>query len=379
MKANYLFYFCDGIGSVFNSQVLELLNTISEKKVFNTVFLFLGIKNELQKTELKTRNISAEIKIVIYKSYPNYPFFNFIQRKIISEAINSTNINFDEIIFHTRGELIAWHLSKVLNKEFYKNIIPDVRGASVEEVSEFFKLNNFFKILKICNYKTALKNLNKFSRVTAVSNSLRDYLVNKYKVVSDKIVVTPSLSGSNFRFNPGQLSATRSELNVKVDEILIVFSSGSIANWQNNIALQILAEEGFKVLNLSKKEIQQKNVINKFVSYSEMPTYLNAADAAIIWRDKSIVNNVASPVKFSEYICCGLPVISNYSVDMIKEYVIINSCGLIINSLDDINLNDMVQLKQMDRKKISEAGILKFGIERIVQDYLRIYSSINKI
>jgi len=55
------------------------------------------------------------------------------------------------------------------------------------------------------------------------------------------------------------------------------------------------------------------------LSLSEMPLYLNSADAAIIWRDKSIVNKVASPVKFSEFICCGLPIIANYSVDMIGE------------------------------------------------------------
>ena len=60
-----------------------------------------------------------------------------------------------------------------------------------------------------------------------------------------------------------------------------------------------------------------------------MPKYLNAADAAIIWRDKSIVNKVASPVKFSEYVCCGLPVIANKTVDMINNYILKNDCGLL--------------------------------------------------
>jgi len=55
----------------------------------------------------------------------------------------------------------------------------------------------------------------------------------------------------------------------------------------------MLAEKGFKVLNLSKKEILHNNIINRFIGYSEMPEYLNAADCAIIWRDKSVVKKVA--------------------------------------------------------------------------------------
>ena len=113
----------------------------------------------------------------------------------------------------------------------------------------------------------------------------------------------------------------RKELKLSDEDVLIVYSSGGTASWQNDRIVTILAEKGLKVLNLSRKNIPHKNIFNKFANYSEMPVYLNAADIAIIWRDKSTVNKVASPVKFSEFICCGLPVISNYSVDMISEYI----------------------------------------------------------
>ncbi len=132
------------------------------------------------------------------------------------------------------------------------------------------------------------------------------------------------------------------------------------------------------MLNLSKKKIEHKNIINKFVSYSEMPFYLNAADVAIIWREKSIVNKVASPVKFGEYVCCGLPVIANESVDMIKEYIKKNSCGLLINSLDDIDINSLNRLKQINRQAIAETGLSNFGIDKIIDQYSQIYSAINK-
>jgi len=47
------------------------------------------------------------------------------------------------------------------------------------------------------------------------------------------------------------------------------------------------------------------------VPYEEVTKYLNAVDFAVVWRDNNIVNKVASPVKFSEYVCTGLPVIAN--------------------------------------------------------------------
>ncbi|HMN26229.1 MAG TPA: glycosyltransferase [Ignavibacteriaceae bacterium] len=130
------------------------------------------------------------------------------------------------------------------------------------------------------------------------------------------------------------------------------------------------------MLNLSKKEINHKNIINRFVSYSEIPAYLNAADAAIIWRDKSIVNKVASPVKFSEYVCCGLPVIANNTVDMISEYLTEFDCGIIIDSLDSIAPVTLKNLSKKNRKMISGTGIVNFGIETVVESYFKIYSSI---
>lgn len=377
LKFNYLIYFCDGIGSVFDSQVLTLLNEISAKSFYKKVFLFLGVKNKNEKKIFLTKNVSAEIEVVFFRSYPNYPFFNFMIRKSLLKVIKNSDLNLDEVIFHTRGELLAWHLSKILKSKYRKNIIPDIRAASVEELIEFSELGYLKKTLKYYNYESAFKYLNKFSQLSAVSNSLKIYLVNKYKMDPVKIYITPCLSGPNFQFDPLQRTKIRNELNLTNDDILIVFTSGGIANWQNNEVLNILAEKGLKILNLSSIEIRHKNIINKFISYSEMSLYLNAADIAFIWRDKSIVNKVASPVKFSEYVCCGLPVIANETVDMIKDFLVTNSSGLLVNSLNDIDINSLILLKNKDRQAIAEAGLSNFGIDKITKSYIQIYSELN--
>ena len=378
-KSNYLYYFCEGIGSVFDSQVLALLNAINDRKFFNKIYLFLGIRNEVQKNDFLGKKVNPAIQTVFFKSYPNYPFFNYLNRRSIRNALYNQSININEVIFHTRGEIIAWHLSHVLGKKYLKNIIPDVRGASVEEIDEFSEINRFRKSIKIKNCIKAIKNLNKYHKTSVISYSLKEYLVVNYKIDQEKIIITPCLSGTNFRLNELEREQIRKELKISNEDVLIVFSSGGTANWQNDGILTILAEKGLKVLNLSMKKIPHKNIFNKFANYSEMPIYLNAADFAIIWRDKSIVNKVASPVKFSEFICCGLPVIANYSVDMISEYISKHDCGVLIDDFNDIEVSTLNDLKQKDRKKISESGISNFGINTIVNQYLRTYSSINNI
>lgn len=377
MKSGYLFYFCDGIGSVFDSQVLALLNAVNEKNVFRKVYLFLGISNEEQKNKYLKIKSSVGIEIVPFKSYPNYPVFNYLNRKSIKKALTLQNIDLNEVIFHTRGEMTAWHLSCILESRFHKNIIPDIRGTSIEEIDEFYNLSKLQKFVKTYNNKLALKNLNKFARISVVSNSLKEYLTNNYRINEEKLFITPSLAGKDFNFNELQREQIRKEFNLKEEDILIVFSSGGTANWQNNDPLAWLADKGFKVLNLSKRKILHNNIINKFVSYSEMSEYLNAADVAIIWRDKSIVNHAASPVKFSEYVCCGLPVIANHSVDLISEYINKYECGMLTDNLETIDLKTINELSSKNRKKISDEGIKKFGAESIIDRYLQIYSSMN--
>lgn len=377
-KSGYLFFFCEGIGSVFDSQVLTLLKAINEKNIFIKIYLFLGISDKKQKDEIQKRNFPREIELILVKLYPNYPFFNFMIRRSLQKLIKKTNLNFKDVIFHTRGEVMAWHLSKILDAKYIKNVIPDIRGAGAEEIKEFSKLIFFKKTLKIYNYNSAFLNLTIFNQLSAVSIYLKEFLVKKYKIDPVNIRITPCLAGPNFFFDRLQRNKFRSQLNLSDDDILVVFSSGGTANWQKNDVIKILAEKGIKILNLSKSKIKFNNVINKFVNYSEVPFYLNAADAGIIWRDRSIVNKVASPVKFSEYVCCGLPVIANESVDMIKEYIKKNSCGLVINSLDDIDINSLNQLKQIDRQAIAETGLINFGTDKIIDHYNQIYSAINR-
>lgn len=355
---------------------MGLLNSVCDLSLFGEVVLFLGVRNGRDVENAHRTYKHPRLKVINFKSYPNYPGFNLSLRGQLNKALKSIPFDPNGTIFHTRGEILAWHLSSATGHTSDSNIIPDVRGAGLEEIQEFSQVNRLSKAMKMSNYRRALNGLGGFRKVCSVSNSLKTLLTNKYGLCAEKITVIPSLSDAVFEFNPQERKEKRKELGLQDDDIVVVFSSRGGAPWQNDRVLSVLAARNVKVVNLSGNVIPHKNVINRLVDHNEVPSYLSAADIGLIWRENSIVNKVASPVKFSEYVCCGLPVIANDAVDLVREFVTRHSSGFLVNSLNDITIDRLMKLESIDRKAIAKWGKATFGIDTVTDRYIREYSSI---
>lgn len=372
MNKKNLLYLCDGIGSVFESQVIELLAEVSKRNIFDRVILLLGIPDSSQ-IKLAASLTDSSFETIFFKSFPNFPFYNLIYRVHLRKALTNANLDMEDTLFHARGEVMSWQLSMTINKKYRKFIFPDIRGASIEEIIEYSGFCKIVKWLKVINYKRALLNLKNLNIVTCVSVSCKKYLLTRFHIREENILVIPCLAGKNFKLNLEERVKIREELKIDYSDILVVFSTGGCANWQNYSQIEAIADKGLKVLNLSKTQIHHMNILNKFIKYAEMPLYLSAADVAFIWRDKSIVNQVASPVKFSEYICCGLPVIANDTIEMVNEYISLHSCGLIINNINDLDPEIVEKLICKNRQQISDGGRKIFGLSSIVDSYIEAY------
>ena len=318
-----LIYINSGLSSVFESQVLGLLKYLQSKGGLNRILLLYGYRNREEKMRINALMNQSGIEVFYFRVYPNYSFFNSFTGMSAASVIKKSIINPQKTVVHCRGELIAWILQPILLKTGIKieRILVDVRGAAHEEIKEFSSLVPFLKALKIKNYYKALKSLNKFMYISTVSESLKEYIFHQTRVNKELISVIPCPAGIEFNVNKEKRSEIRKSLNISEEEILFLFSSGGTGGWQNINTLEVMAVNGWKVLNLSKAHIDNSNVINRFVPYKEVPYYLSAADVAVISREESIVNKVASPVKFSEYVCSGLPVIATPSVDSINSFI----------------------------------------------------------
>lgn len=368
----HLVYINLSIGSVFESQVVSLLKYYANSNNFKRITLLCGIQNKKQETILTNLFKSSNIEIVSFKIYPNYSFFNFLQTLSLKRCLNKININ-QNTVFHLRGELLG-----LLCYEYFKNkknkVVVDIRGAALEEIIEFQK-HNLLTRFKINNIKQSLIYLNKYKIISVVSESLAEYILKLTKVNIENIHINYCLSNKSFNISKSNKNNIRKMLGVSENEFLIVFSSGGNAKWQNFDVLENIAQSNIKILNLSNIKILHPNVINKFVPYNEMPIYLEACDVALIFRNKSIVNKVSCPVKFTEYISCGLPIISNNTIDIINDYILKTKYGILVNSEEEINIDLINSLKQLNRQEISKYGIGKFGIESIANNYQKLYNS----
>ncbi|MFC2136157.1 glycosyltransferase, partial [Bacteroidota bacterium] len=277
-------------------------------------------------------------------------------------------------IFHTRGELPAFFLLRIF-KNNKINILADIRGTSVEEVKYYFNQNPLLKHFKIINYKKALKSLSKVSMITAVSDTLRKYLISEFRIDENKIVVIPSLAGDEFSFSDDTRKIMRKKMGFNEHDLVFIFTSGGYANWQKNEILHSIPLREFKVINLSKMDLKGANILNRFVTYEEVPDYLCAADIALIWRDDNIVNRVASPVKFSEYICSGLPVVSNPPVESVAGFIKGNHVGCTIGKPEELTEPEINKLLKLSRTDISEIGRKYFSSSVVSNKYLNIYKS----
>lgn len=372
-----LVYINIGRSSVFESQVLALLKYYADNNVFDEVILLFGYQKEEDVRWLKDKP-DNNISIHFFKVYPNYVFYNYQNQRSLFKTILKLDKSFEDYFFHIRTELTSYMFKKIVKnlKIEHAQILTDVRGASLQEVKEYYSTKSLLKPFKLMNYHFSLKNLEKDKNISVVSKSLQDYILSSVKISKNVVRINPCLISEDFYFNQDKRRLIRSELNLKNSDILLVFTSGGVAKWQNNDMILQLAELNFKILNLSKINILHPNIINKFVPYSEVPWYLSAADVSFIWRDSSVVNKVASPVKVSEYISCGLPIIHNGTVDMIGNLLDDPNESLQIERIEELSFSVVEKLvKNNNRKELSEKGLAHFGLRSIANGYQKIYNN----
>lgn len=76
----------------------------------------------------------------------------------------------------------------------------------------------------------------------------------------------------------------------------------------------------------------QSALILKAVPHVEVGRYLRLADIGLLLRDRHLVNRVASPVKFAEYLACGLPVLISAGVGDYSEMVAASRVGFVCSN-----------------------------------------------
>jgi hypothetical protein len=103
------------------------------------------------------------------------------------------------------------------------------------------------------------------------------------------------------------------------------------------------------------------------VSVKQVPEYLIAGDYGLLIREETVTNNVASPVKFAEYLACGLQVIISKNLGDYSHFVKQNRCG---HMVDEFNVATRTNLNERLRNR--ELAQQNFTKSRFTEAYMKI-------
>lgn len=235
-------------------------------------------------------------------------------------------------LVHCRGAVGAWQVLHSMSKKQRSaaKVLYDCRGIVVEEMAgawggswkKAFLPMKMREMRKIEEYV-----VNEVNMLTTVSEGLSDYLEHHYGRRADQIM-RPVVDTKKFNFSLSDRLSVRRELDVSDDGKVFIFVGGGafwqslnllkdwwFINQQNNSTLLILSHSPSDYDEWIKEIAGGAGrVIVKSVSHQQVGAYMSAADFGILFRDAGLVNNVASPVKLGEYLCVGLPVLTNLAV-----------------------------------------------------------------
>ncbi len=360
---------------------------------YNPIFLTFEKETELEAIKEEFGNLfvkQAKIKFIQVVLTENKLWPAGIQNIIKGlYKIIVMVIKYDVKIIHARSFTPSL-ISIIVKALFFGkvSVLFDNRGVLIEE--EILKGNwqrNSTKV-KILSFIEE-KIVEYADRIVVVSSFFKKYLVKKYTLLKleKKISVIQ---------NATKLSS--SDIDSKVnssDEIICVYS-GSAAPWQKTdkvFEMFLAAKEEsskikFKIITyetkLFKELAEEYSSIVEDVEIVSVPSEkvsneLSKCDFGLLIRDDNLVNNVASPLKFAEYLAAGLPVIVSENVGDTGEIISNYKVGVVLRG-DDFRdaINEILELlKDKDLpERCRMVAKKEFDIDKTIEKYLNIYEEL---
>lgn len=185
-------------------------------------------------------------------------------------------------------------------------------------------------------------------RVAVVSEGMRRYLLERNPFPASRILVVPCLVDiACFRYDP----SARMEIRRKrgwADRLVFVYA-GISAPWQ-------CIDETFAIFRMIRQmvpraflwvvtpdvracrarltDVAEDDCAIETLPHRVLGEVLQAADCGFLIRRRSIVNAVASPLKFAEYLAGGVPVLTGPEVGDYSALTVKEDVGAVLDPAD---------------------------------------------
>jgi glycosyltransferase involved in cell wall biosynthesis len=136
---------------------------------------------------------------------------------------------------------------------------------------------------------------------------------------------------------------------------------------------------------LAQSNISIEDYCLETISPEQMPEIMGAADIGVLFRKNNVyTKTVSSPIKFAEYLSCGLPVIINSGIGDTTSIVEKYKVGVIVDPGDTKKLRTSVLalIKMVDedpnlRRRCHAVAEKELSLDLSEDLYFRAYSSVS--
>lgn len=359
--------FNDAPSGIYSSQVIDVVKFMrTELKQSIRLVAFISLRSYFKyRTKIK-KELPEAIVIPMFPGIANWRMNKYTLRLILL-FLNAENV--------IGRSVIATNLA-ILSKA--KKIVYDGRGAIGAEWREYAVVTHPAMLNEIDELeKNAV--LNSHYRI-AVSQQLINYWNKEFNYHKQEHVIIPCTINKQFvnlDLSEENILQQRIKLGYGTEDILLVYS-GSVAAWQSfelilNFATKTLhGNPKVKFLFLSDINTHVSELIKAFpnrvscfkVAVHQVPQILMACDYGLLIREDSVTNQVASPVKFAEYLACGLKVIISPKLGDFSDFVLSEQLGVFYNSITKLKKPEI-----LEKTSIQNLAIKKFSKHAFFEHY----------
>lgn len=334
----------DAPSGIYYSQVVDVvkyLNNIQSKEKVKLVALISARNYFANKKKLKEK-LPDSIVLPMFPGVSNWKRNLFL--------LKMTGIFASHKTIMARGPFAAYLALKLKDSGNCSKVIFDARGAYKAELNEYNVVDDPIIKSEIAALEQDV--LRRSDKILAVSNALVNYWKEDCSFTSSKHVVIPCTLSDDFIFSflhEYELKNIKKEAGFAEDDIVMVYS-GSSAGWQS---FSLVEELMGKIMELNPKVkllwlthnlntqsafvIKYKSrIVTNWLKPSDVRKYLLAADYGILFREQTVTNKVASPVKFAEYLSCGLKIIISNNLGDFTQFATENNVGFGVEEMNQI-------------------------------------------
>ncbi|MGZ3942935.1 MAG: hypothetical protein ACXVOH_13290, partial [Bacteroidia bacterium] len=267
-----------------------------------------------------------------------------------------------------------------------KKVLFDARGAYFAELTEYNVVEN--ETVKNNIFSIEKNALERSDAQLAVSRKLVEWWKEQYNFTPATHAEIPCTISTHFNTPfpiENEVEHARKALGFSRQDVVLVYS-GTSAGWQSFTMVdeylyrQFSANPHLKLLFLSDETPKDSKlfvefndrIVTKWVKPEEVRSLLITADYGLLIREESITNKVASPVKFAEYLSCGLQVIISGNIGDFTSFTQEHNCGFLFS-----DKNEFVHVPYSQKASNHQLALQHFTKEspEIIKGYEKLFSA----